>query len=53
MKASGLRRLNLMLLVPIPWSHRIWTLSFLALLCPSERYYQHYCANALPNSTPH
>jgi hypothetical protein len=41
-KASGLRWLSLMLLVPIPWSHRIWALPFLTLLCPSERYYQHY-----------
>jgi hypothetical protein len=41
-KASGLRWLSLMLLAPIPWSHRIWALPFLTLLCPSERYYQHY-----------
>ncbi|MGB8644988.1 MAG: transposase [Anaerolineae bacterium] len=39
-KASGLRWLSLMLLVPIPWSHRVWALPFLTVLAPSERYYQ-------------
>jgi len=39
-KASGLRWLSLMLLVPIPWAGRIWALPFLTALCPSERYYQ-------------
>jgi len=38
-KASGLRWLSLMLLVPIPWAGRIWALPFLTALCPSERYY--------------
>jgi hypothetical protein len=38
-KASGLRWLSLMLLVPIPWAHRVWALPFLASLAPSERYY--------------
>jgi len=38
-KASGLRWLSLMLLVPIPWAGRIWALPFLTTLCPSERYY--------------
>src|SRR5512135_1297171 len=39
-KASGLRWLSLMLLVPIPWAHRVWALPFLTVLAPSERYYQ-------------
>lgn len=39
-KASGLRWLSLMLLVPIPWAGRIWALPFLTALCPSERYYK-------------
>src|SRR5918993_3698683 len=37
-KASGLRRLSLMLLVPIPWAGRTWALPFLTALAPSERY---------------
>src|SRR4029450_13696582 len=37
-KASGLRWLSLMLLVPIPWAERIWALPFLTALAPSERY---------------
>ncbi len=36
-KASGLRWLSLMLLVPIPWAGRIWALPFLTALAPSER----------------
>ncbi len=39
-KASGLRWLSIMLLAPIPWAGRIWALPFLAVLAPSERYYQ-------------
>lgn len=39
-KASGLRWLSLMLLVPIPWAERVWALPFLTVLAPSERYYQ-------------
>ena len=39
-KASGLRWLSLMLLVPISWADRVWALPFLTVLCPSERYYQ-------------
>ena len=38
-KASGLRWLSLMLLVPIPWAKRTWALPFLTCLAPSERYY--------------
>jgi hypothetical protein len=37
-KASGLRWLSLMLLVPISWAGRVWALPFLAALAPSERY---------------
>lgn len=37
-KASGLRWLSLMLLVPIPWAKRVWALPFLTVLAPSERY---------------
>jgi hypothetical protein len=39
-KASGLRWLSLMLLVPIPWAQRVWALPFLTALAPSERYYR-------------
>jgi DDE superfamily endonuclease len=39
-KASGLRWLSLMLLVPIPWAKHVWALPFLTVLAPSERYYQ-------------
>jgi hypothetical protein len=39
-KASGLRWLSLMLLVPLPWAKRVWALPFLTVLAPSERYYQ-------------
>jgi hypothetical protein len=38
-KASGLRWLSAMLLVPIPWAKRVWALPFLTALAPSERYY--------------
>jgi DDE superfamily endonuclease len=37
-KASGLRWLGLMLLVPIPWAGRVWALPFLTALAPSERH---------------
>ena len=37
-KASGLRWICLMLLVPIPWAKRVWALPFLTALAPSERY---------------
>ncbi len=38
-KASGLRWLTLMVLVPIPFAQRVWALPFLTVLAPSERYY--------------
>lgn len=41
-KASGLRWLSLMALVPITWAGRVWALPFLTLLCPSARYYQRH-----------
>ena len=37
-KASGLRWISMMLLVPIPWAERTWALPFLTVLAPSERY---------------
>ncbi len=39
-KASGLRWLSLMVLVPIPWAKHVWALPFLTVLAPSARYYQ-------------
>jgi hypothetical protein len=39
-KASGLRWLVMMLLVPIPWAGRVWALPFLTVLAPSERYHR-------------
>jgi hypothetical protein len=39
-KASGLRWVCLMLLVPIPWAARTWALPVLTALAPSERYDQ-------------
>jgi hypothetical protein len=38
-KASGLRWVTVMLLVPIPFAQRVWALPFLTVLAPSERYY--------------
>lgn len=37
-KASGLRWICLMLLVPIPWAGRVWALPVLTALAPSARY---------------
>ena len=39
-KASGLRWISMLLLVPIPWARRVWALPFLTALAPSERYYE-------------
>lgn len=39
-KASGLRWISMMLLVPIPWAQRVWALPFLTVLAPSERYHE-------------
>lgn len=41
-KVSGLRWLVMMLLVEIPWAHRVWALPFLTALAPSERYSQQH-----------
>src|SRR5215207_10002820 len=37
-KASGLRWVCVMLLVPVPWASRVWALPFRSALAPSERY---------------
>ncbi len=37
-KASGLRWLSAMLLVPVPWARRVWALPFLTALMPSQRW---------------
>jgi len=39
-KASGLRWLSCMLLVPVTWANRVWALPFMTVLCPSERFYE-------------
>src|ERR687895_943045 len=39
-KASGLRWLRVMLLVPIAWVGWTWALPFLTVLAPPERYHQ-------------
>ncbi len=33
----GLRWVSMMLLVPVPWSQRVWALPFLTVLAPSEK----------------
>jgi hypothetical protein len=33
----GLRWVSMMLLVPVPWSSRVWALPFLTVLAPSEK----------------
>ena len=37
-RASGLRWLSLMVMVPIPWAGQRWALPFLTILAPSERW---------------
>jgi hypothetical protein len=37
-RASGLRWVSLMAMVPIPWAGRRWALPFLTILAPSERW---------------
>jgi hypothetical protein len=39
-KASGLRWLSLMAVVPVPWTTHRWALPFLTVLAPSERWSQ-------------
>src|ERR671933_1102672 len=41
-KASGLRWLSLMAVVPVPWTRRRWALPFLTVLAPSERWSQQH-----------
>jgi hypothetical protein len=41
-KASGLRWLSLMAVVPVPWTTRRWALPFLTVLAPSERWSQQH-----------
>jgi hypothetical protein len=36
-KASGWRWLAVRLVVPLPWTPRVWALPFLTCLCPSQR----------------
>jgi uncharacterized membrane protein len=36
-KCYGLKWISLMLLVPLPWSTRVWALPFLTVLAPSRR----------------
>jgi hypothetical protein len=36
-KSHGLRWVSMMLLVPVPWSSRVWALPFLTVLAPSEK----------------
>jgi hypothetical protein len=37
-KASGLRWLSFMAMIPLPWARRRWALPFLTILAPSQRY---------------
>jgi DDE superfamily endonuclease len=37
-KASGLRWLSLMIVLPVPFAHRRWALPFLTVLAPSARW---------------
>lgn len=37
-KASGLRWLAFMVMIPLPWTVRRWALPFLTILAPSEHY---------------
>jgi DDE superfamily endonuclease len=39
-KVSGLRWLSCMMLTPMAWTHRVWALPFMTVLCPSERFYE-------------
>ena len=36
-KCYGLQWISMMLLVPLPWSSRVWALPFLTVLAPSKR----------------
>jgi len=43
-RASGLRWLSLMVMVPVPWAGRRWALPFLTILAPSERWSSEHAA---------
>jgi len=34
----GLRWISLMVLVPLPWAHRVWALPFLTVLAPAKQH---------------
>ena len=36
-KCFGLKWISMMLIIPVPWSHRFWALPFLTVLAPSEK----------------
>src|SRR5262249_61825839 len=48
-KASGLRWLCAMLLVPVPWADRIMAPPFLTVLAPSKRFYRPNCGHRRPS----
>ena len=41
--SSGLRWVSMMLLVPVPWSERVWALPFLTVLAPSPKTNETNC----------
>jgi DDE superfamily endonuclease len=47
-KVSGLRWLCWMLLTPMSWAHRVWALPWMAVLCPSEHFYEQQDRRAQP-----
>ncbi len=49
-KCSGLRWLCLMLLAPIPFAKRVWTLPFFTALCPSQRYFEQHRSPRAPKT---
>src|SRR3954463_15166560 len=50
-KASGLRWLSFALLPEIRWAGRCWALPFLAILAPSQRYWEAHRAGQRPFKT--
>src|SRR3982750_917767 len=50
-KASGLRWLSFALLPEIRWAGRCWALPFLAILAPSQRYWETHRAGQRPFKT--
>jgi hypothetical protein len=50
-KASGLRWLSFALLPEIRWAGRCWALPFLAILAPSQRYWETHRASKRPFKT--